>query len=103
MVNALKASARNSNLEPSRSGIANCLNATLDAPHGVQKEDEESPERDEFKAPFGKLIVARRRLVATRADRGRAFARPHGYFDALVVRTESRAMIDKAAKTMAAV
>src|SRR5262249_8801891 len=46
----------------------NATAATLDAPHGVQKEDEESPERDEFKAPFGKLIVARRRLVATRAD-----------------------------------
>jgi hypothetical protein len=29
----------------------------IDAPPGVQKEDEESPERDEFKAPLGGLVV----------------------------------------------
>ena len=75
----------------------------IDAPHGVEQKDEKSPQGDELKAPFGKLIVAGRRLMAARADRRRALARPHGDFDALVVRTEPGAMIDKSPKAMAAV
>src|SRR5262249_54313817 len=62
-----------------------------------------SPQGNELKAPFSELIVAGRRLMAARADRGRALARPHGDFDALVVRTEPGAMIDKSPKAMAAV
>jgi hypothetical protein len=38
--------------------------AAVGAPHGVQEEDEESSERDEFKTPFGELAVTGRRLMA---------------------------------------
>src|SRR4051812_25942536 len=41
----------------------------IDAPHGVQEEYQESPERDELKAALGKAIVTRRRMVAPGADR----------------------------------
>jgi len=75
----------------------------VDTPHGVRQEDEESPQGDELKAAFGELIVAGSRLMAARADRGRTLARPHGNFDALVVRTECGAMIDKSSEAMAAV
>jgi hypothetical protein len=30
----------------------------IDAPHGVQRENEKAPQRDELKAPLGELIVA---------------------------------------------
>ena len=36
----------------------------LDAPHAVQKENQNSPERDELKTPFRKMIVTWRGLVA---------------------------------------
>jgi hypothetical protein len=36
----------------------------IDAPPGVQKEDEESPERDEFKAPQREQIAAEPLLTA---------------------------------------
>ena len=77
--------------------------AAVDTPHGVKQEDEESPQGDELKAAFGELIVAGSRLMAARADRGRTLARPHGDFDALVVRTECGAMIDKPPEAMTAV
>ncbi len=38
--------------------------AAVDAPHGVQEEGEESPERDEIKTPFGELVVTGCRLMA---------------------------------------
>ena len=43
--------------------------ATIDAPHGVQQEDEKSPEGNKLKPPFGELVIAGRRLMAARADR----------------------------------
>ena len=39
---------------------------TVDAPHGVQKEDEKPPHGNELKAPFGKLVVTGRRQMAAR-------------------------------------
>ena len=45
----------------------------IDTPHGVQEKDEESPQGDELKAPLGELVVARRRLMAARTDRGRTW------------------------------
>jgi hypothetical protein len=75
----------------------------IDAAHGVQEEDQKSPEGDELKASLGQLVVTGGRLMAARTDRGRAFARPHRYFDTLVIRTEPGALIDKSAETMAAV
>src|SRR5262249_6248105 len=77
--------------------------ATIYAPHGVQEEDEKSPQRYELKAPLWKLVIAGRRPMAPRTDRGRAFARPYRYFDTLLVRGESGVMIDKSTEVMAAV
>src|SRR5262249_36603893 len=48
----------------------------IDSPHGVQQEDE-IPKGNELKAPLAELIVAGSGLMAARADRGRAPARPH--------------------------
>jgi hypothetical protein len=42
---------------------------TRDAPHGVEEEDQEAPERDEFEPPLGELIVTGGWVVATGADR----------------------------------
>jgi hypothetical protein len=39
----------------------NTTAATVNAPHGVQKEDEKTPEGNELKAPFGELVVTGRR------------------------------------------
>ena len=44
--------------------------AAVDPPHGVQQEDEKSPQRDELKAPLGELVVAGRRLMRARTDCG---------------------------------
>ena len=77
--------------------------AAIDAPHGVQQEDQKSPERDELEAPLGELIVAGRRLMAARTDRRRTLARPHGDLDALVVGTEAGVLINESPETMAAV
>ena len=77
--------------------------ATVDAPHGVQKEDEKPPQGNELKAPFGELVVTGRRQMAARADCGRTPARSHGHFDTLLVGTEVGVLVDKTSETMAAV
>src|SRR5262244_233036 len=77
--------------------------AAVDTPHGVQQEDEESPERNEFKTSFRELVVAGCRQMAARADCGRTFARSQDHFDALLVGTETGVLIDKTSKTMTAV
>src|SRR5580698_2790917 len=81
----------------------NAAAATVDAPHGVQKEDEKPPQRNELKAPFGELVVTGRRQMAARADCGRTLARSHGHFDTLLVGTEVGVLVDKTPETMAAV
>jgi hypothetical protein len=55
----------------------NATAATVDAPHGVEKEDENSPHGNEFNAPLGELVIAGCCLMAARADRGRTLARAH--------------------------
>src|SRR4051812_4829255 len=80
-----------------------CPAATVDAPHGVQKEDEKPPQGNELKAPFGELVVTGRRQMAAQADRGRTLTRSHGHFDALLVGTEVGVLVDKTSETMAAV
>ena len=77
--------------------------ATVDGPHGVQKEDEKPPQGNELKAPFGELVVTRRRQMPARADCGRTLARSHGHFDNLLVGTEVGVLVDKTSETMAAV
>lgn len=60
--------------------------AAIDAAHGVQQEDEESPQRNELKASFRELVVPGRRQMAARADCGRTLARSQDNFDALSCR-----------------
>ena len=55
-----------------------CAAVAVDSAHGIQQEDQESPEGNELEAPSRKLIVVGRRLMAARADRDRALARSHG-------------------------
>jgi len=81
----------------------NAAAATGDAPHGVQKEDENPPQGNELKAPFAELVVTGRRQMAARADCGRTLARPYGHFDALLVGTEVGVLVDKTPETIAAV
>ena len=54
----------------------NAAAATVDAPHGVQKEDEKPPQGNELKAPFGELVVTgagkwQREQTAAETLRGR--------------------------------
>ena len=74
----------------------------IDTTHGVQQEDEKAPERNEFKSPFGELIISARRLMAARADGGRTLAWSHGYFYAFLVGTEVGVLVGKTSETMAA-
>ena len=78
------------------------LPAAINTAHGVQQEDEESPQRNELEAPLGELIVTGRRLMAPRTDGGGTLARPHGNLNALVVGSESSLMIDESPETVAA-
>src|SRR6185369_3521413 len=77
----------------------NAAATTVDAPHRVQKEDEKPPQGNELKAPFGELVITRRRQMAVRADCGRAVARSHGHFDTLLVGTEVGVLVDKTSET----
>src|SRR5437868_12459938 len=81
----------------------NAAAATVDAPHGVQKEDEKPPQGNELKAPLGELIVTGLRQMAARADCGRTLAGSHDHFDTLLVSTEVGVLVDKTSETMAAV
>ncbi len=77
--------------------------AAIDPPHGVQQEDEESPQRNELEAPLGELIVAGCGLMAPRALGGGTLARPHGDLNALVVGSESSLVVDESPEAVAAV
>jgi hypothetical protein len=77
--------------------------AALDAPHTVQEENQSSPEGDELEAPLGKLIVARGRLVAPRADRHRSGPRPDVHFDALLIGGEAGMLVDESPMVVAVV
>ena len=81
----------------------NAAAATVDPPHGVQKEDEKPPQGDKLKAPLGELVVTGRRQMAARVDCGRTLARSHGHFDTLLAGTEVGVLLDKTSETMAAV
>ena len=81
----------------------NAAAATVNAPDGVQKEDQKPPQRNELKSPFDELAVTGRRQMTARADWGRTLARSHGHFDTLLVGTEVGVLVDKTSETMAAV
>ena len=77
--------------------------AAVHAPHGVQKEDEKPPHRNELEPPFGELVVAGCRLMAARTNHGGALARSHRDLDTLFVRTEPGVLVDKSPEAVAAV
>jgi hypothetical protein len=74
-----------------------------EAPHGVQEEDQEAPERDEFETPLGELIVTGGRLVATGTDRRGTFARADSDFNTSVIGTEAGLLINEAWEMMAVI
>src|ERR1035437_1699113 len=77
--------------------------AALDAAHTVKEKDQSSPEGDEFEAPLGKVIVARRRLVAPGADRRRSGPRPDVHLDAFLVGAETSMLVDESPMVVAVV
>jgi hypothetical protein len=50
--------------------------AAVHSPHGIQEEDQKSPERDEIKGAFCELVVTGPMKTAVRTDRSRVLARP---------------------------
>jgi hypothetical protein len=50
---------------------------------------------NDFKAPFGELVVTGSRQTAARADCGRTVPGAHGNFDTLLVGTEAGVLVDK--------
>ena len=74
--------------------------AAVDAPHAVQQENQNSPEGNEFKAALREMIIAGRRLVATRAHRRGTNPRPDADFDNFLVGAETIVVIDESPKTM---
>ena len=77
--------------------------AALDAAHTVKEKDQSSPEGDEFEAPLGKVIIARRRLVAPGADRRRSGPRPDVHLDAFLVGAETSMLVDESPMVVAVV
>jgi len=77
--------------------------AAVDAAHGVEEKDKESPQGDELETPLPELIVTGRRQMAARADCDGTLARSYGHLDALLVGTEVGLLVDKTPETMAAV
>ena len=77
--------------------------AAIDPAHRIQQENQIPPERDEFEAPLGQLIVTRRRLMAPGTDRRRTLARTHGELDAFVIGTEAGMLVNEAPEMMTAV
>src|SRR5262249_11306785 len=73
------------------------------AAHAVEEEDQESPEGNEFEAPLREMIVTGRRLVAARADGRRTLAWPNFDFDAFLVLTPARVLINESPVAIAVV
>ena len=72
--------------------------------HGrVEEEDEESPEGNELKTPFGELIVTGRRSMAARTNGRRTLPRTHRDLDALMVGTEAGVVINESPEVAVAV
>jgi hypothetical protein len=75
----------------------------MDAPHPLEKVNQNSPARNELKTPLGKMIVTGRGLVASRADCGRTLSRPDVYFDAFLAGAEPGMLVDESPMTMAVI
>src|SRR2546422_7108027 len=65
------------------------------ASHAVQKENQNTPERNELKAPHGKSVVTGSWLVAAGADSRRAPARPDHNFKGGLILNEAGALVDE--------
>src|SRR5574340_1240287 len=76
---------------------------TVHSPATVQEENQKPPERDELKAPLGKVIVSWRRLLTPRADGRGSLSRPRGHFDGLLVGTEAGVQVNKSPMMMTVV
>jgi hypothetical protein len=87
-------SRRGASLPLSPGNFFDAAATALEAPHGVQKEDERPPHGSEIKAQLSELVANGRRQVAARADRGRTLARSHGYFDTILLGTEVGVLVD---------
>lgn len=77
--------------------------AAVDAPHAVEEENQEAPERDELKAPLGKVIVTWRGFLAAGADRGGTLAGPNGNLNGPLVGTEASMLVDESPERVAVV
>jgi hypothetical protein len=77
--------------------------SAMDASHTVEKENQNSPERDELEAPLGELIVPGCGLVAPRADRRRTLPRSDLDFDAWLVGAAASVLVDQSPMAMAVV
>jgi hypothetical protein len=77
--------------------------SAVDASHAVQEENQKPPQRNELEAPFGKMIITRRRSVAPRTDRRRSLPRSDVYFDAFLVGSEAGVLVDESPMAMAVV
>jgi hypothetical protein len=75
----------------------------MDAAHPVEEENQKSPEGNEFEATLGKMIIARRWLMASGANRRGALSRPHGHLDSLWVRSKAGVLVNESSMAMAAV
>ena len=79
------------------------MTGAIDAPHGVEQEDQKAPEGNELEAAFGQLVVSRGRLMAAGTDGPGPFTRAHGDFDALVIGAEAGLLINKSVEVMTAI
>jgi hypothetical protein len=67
------------------------------------RKTQKAPQRNELEAPLGEMIVAWCRLVTPRTQCRRALPRPDVHFDAFLVGTEARVLVDESAMAMAVV
>ena len=77
--------------------------SAMDAPHPVEKVNQNSPERDELRTPLGKMIVTGRGLVALRADCRRTLSWPDVHLDAFLAGAEAGVLVDESPMAMAVV
>jgi hypothetical protein len=75
----------------------------IDAPHGVEQEDQKAPEGNELEAAFGQLIVSRGRLMAAGTDGPGSFPCADGDFDALVIGAETGLLINESLEVVTAI
>src|ERR1035438_341480 len=81
-----------------------CLTtAAIDATHGIKQKDQKAPSRNELETALGELIVSGGRLMATRTNRRRTFARTHRDLNTLVIGAETGLLVNESRKTVTTV